>query len=100
MPNPGGSGLGNLDKLMHGAAFFALALTAALAQRPSPRNTWRLTAALLAYGALIEVAQRWIPGRDASGLDLLADAVGTACGLAVAWALRRWGPLRQLPRVT
>ncbi len=62
------------DKAKHFAAFLVLG---ALATRAFPRATsfsrfW----GLLAYGALIEIAQHFVPYREASALDLLADALG------------------------
>ena len=87
--------MGQMDKLMHFSAFLSIAVSAALASGPTRHSAWAIAAALLGYGALIEIAQIWIPGRDASWLDLLADALGIACGLSLAFALRRWGPLRQ-----
>ena len=95
MPDPGGSGVGNLDKLMHFAAFLALSVSANLAAERKRQLAWPLATALLAYGALIEIAQIWIPGRDASWLDLLSDACGIACGVALSRVLLRWGPLRR-----
>ncbi len=90
-PEPAGSGLQHLDKLLHFSAFATLALPSALALAPSRRNTWAVAAALLLYGALIEIVQTYVPGRDASWWDLLADAAGIATGLLLV------GALRQLP---
>ena len=96
MPNPGGSGLGHMDKLMHFAAFFSLALSGAFAWPPRPEPL--LAAACCAAGL-------WRADRDFTDLDTgpampvgptcWADAIGIACGLALARLLRRWGLLRQ-----
>ena len=51
--------------------------------------------ALLAYGIGIEVAQSFLPPREADAMDVLADGVGIALGLAAAWpvaALARQRP--------
>jgi VanZ family protein len=69
------------DKLNHLAAFGALAVTAFLG---FARAWARVGASLLAYGALIELRQAFIPNRSADWEDLLADAVGIALGLALA----------------
>jgi len=69
----------------------------ALASVPGPahatRGAWLAAAALaLGYGVAIEWLQAAVPGRHASGLDVLTDAVGA---LAVPWALasgRLFGP--------
>lgn len=73
------SGLG--DKLDHVLAFAALAASAALAW---PGATVRIAVALVTYGGLIELVQMLVPGRHASLLDLGADAIGVALGLAAA----------------
>jgi hypothetical protein len=49
---------------------------------------------MLAFGGFIELCQRMLSYRSAESLDLLADAVGIAMGLAIAaagaggWSLR------------
>lgn len=77
------------DKANHAIAFCALGLTSRLG---FPGGRWRwvaLMAGLLAVGGLIEVAQHFVPGREADGADLVADALGAGCGLlagaALAW---------------
>ncbi len=35
----------------------------------------------IAYGALDEIHQLWVPGRHADGLDFLADALGVMVGI-------------------
>ncbi len=92
--NPGGSSLEQWDKVLHFSAFCSLALSAALALAPGRRSAWVVIAGLLAYGAFIEVVQAFIPGREASVLDWLADACGIAGGLAAAAVLRRLPVLR------
>lgn len=82
---PRGASLG-WDKLNHAAAFAALAFCASRARL----GTWRSVAAgLLAYGVLIEVVQRFVPGRSGEAVDMLADAVGIAAGLMLAAACAR-----------
>jgi VanZ family protein len=82
------------DKVLHAGAFGVLALLA----------TWALTAGriraatarvLLAaclitvlYGATDEYHQSFVPGRDASAYDLLADAWGA---VGAAGVIRAWG---------
>jgi VanZ family protein len=84
----------NWDKLLHAGAFGALSVLVVWAMtRGRLRSaTWRvLVAAWLittAYGALDESHQFFVPGRQADGADLAADALGA---LAAAGAIRAWG---------
>lgn len=72
------------DKANHAMAFAALAFTSVWAQWPRPRAWLGLVLALLAFGGGIEIAQSFLPPREADWLDLLADGVGIAIGLVVA----------------
>lgn len=73
-----------LDKGRHLAAFAVLAWVAAQGFGSTKATLWRIALALLAYGVLIELVQAQIPGRHASGADVVADALGLALGLAAA----------------
>ena len=77
-------GTGN-DKINHLLAF---AVLAALADGsfpgPGPGRGWAKWASLLGYGLLIEAVQFFLPFREASGWDLLANGAGI--GLYVAGA--------------
>lgn len=79
-------GPGQLDKLAHMLAFFALVLPTALFW---PR--WMASVGLLGvlYGAVIEVVQPYA-GRSAELADLFADGIGVGLGLIVGAGLRRW----------
>ena len=77
------------DKLNHAAAFTALTVVAVFAFPRSWRNLWLLLAALLCFGGAIEIAQSFIPTRNAEWGDLLADAVGTAAGVLAAMLVTR-----------
>lgn len=73
----------SVDKVAHFLAFFVLAMWfAGLYQR---QRYWRVAIGLLAFGILIEVCQRAVGYRSAEWLDVLADMLGIAAGLAVAW---------------
>ncbi len=78
------------DKIEHLLAFGAMASAGALGFAAAGR----VAAGLLGYGVFIELVQLGIPGRDASGADVLADAAGIALGLALVAALRRHWPRR------
>ena len=75
------------DKLQHAVAFLALsAWFLALVERARYRS---VVTAMLAFGALIEVAQYLMPyGRRAEWADMGADALGIAMGLALSLAIR------------
>lgn len=75
------------DKSNHLLAFAALAFTGVWAQWRLPRQWPVLVVALLAYGAGIEVAQSFLPPRSADAADVLADGLGIALGLLLAWPL-------------
>lgn len=82
----GGALLGvGVDKWLHAAGFAALAVSLSASRVARGWRPGRVALAALAVGAAVEVLQWPIPWRDASGLDLLADAVGVAVGLG-AWA--------------
>lgn len=73
------------DKANHALAFAALAFAGVWAWWPRPHQWPWLVAALLAYGGFIEIAQSFLPPREADLMDVLADGVGILLGLAAAW---------------
>ena len=77
------------DKLNHTLAFAALGFSACLGCAGDRRSCLRWSAALLAFGGLIEVLQLFVPGRLCEWGDLLGDAVGIACGTVLATAVLR-----------
>ena len=66
------------DKLNHLAAFAVLYLLLTLAFRGL--KVWTRVLLLMAFAMQIEIVQHFIPGRDFSLLDIVADGVGIACG--------------------
>jgi VanZ family protein len=87
------TGITGLDKAAHFIAYAILALAIALwpgEKRWKSRPFW--TALLVVfltalYGAVDEVHQSFVPGRDASVFDWAADVVGAVAG---TWALVYW----------
>jgi VanZ family protein len=81
------------DKLNHTLAFLALAFAGCDAFPGSMRRLAALVIGLMAFGAAIEVAQHFVPGRSSEWMDWVADCVGIAAGcvaaLATAAAWRR-----------
>ena len=88
------------DKLAHLTVFGLLCLLTLRATHgglrplaPGPA-AWAF-ALVVAWGALDEVHQYFVPGRDASARDVVADALGAALALAV-WAA--WRGTARIPR--
>ncbi len=78
------SGINIWDKFSHSIAFAALALSAALGW-PAKDFMRSVLIPLLIFGVLIEVTQYFIPGREFSLLDMLADTVG----ILIVWIVIR-----------
>ncbi|MGD9954119.1 MAG: VanZ family protein [Burkholderiales bacterium] len=76
------------DKANHAFAFLALALFVDLSF-PDGRFGPAKVAALLAFGVLIEAIQHLLPHREASLLDLVADAAGIALYLPLLAVIAR-----------
>ena len=80
------------DKWVHGVTFAVLALW--FSGQYARRSYWRLIVGLVAFGLLIEMTQRMVSYRTAEWMDLLADLLGLAIGMAIAlagaggWCLR------------
>lgn len=75
----GGSFIGSYDKLVH---FLTYSLFAVLAYRivASGRHYLFVCIGIVTYSGLLEVAQSFVPGREMSALDLLANASGVVLG--------------------
>jgi VanZ family protein len=80
------------DKLAHGAIFYLLALLLDFSFPETGLNGTKIVF-LLAYGALLELAQLATPTREPSFYDLLADAAGIAAYAATVPLARRIPPL-------
>jgi VanZ family protein len=81
-------GIPHADKMAHAVAFAGLSMLAVAAW---PGRWLPVAVGMLGFGAAIEVMQgAFTMARQASWLDLSADAVGIALGLWVGrWALRQ-----------
>lgn len=78
------------DKLNHVSAFLVLTFcgVGAHRRRSGPNRVrvgLRVALGALAFGALIEGVQAFVPGRSSELADLLADAVGILAGGLMAW---------------
>ena len=80
------------DKLMHVAAYGVLGVLAMRAfHGGAGRLRWGASLAAVAltvgYGAIDEVHQSFVPGRDPSGWDVMADFVGAMAAVGVMGTL-------------
>lgn len=68
------------DKVAHLLVFGVLGLLLALSLSPPVVATWwrvlLITALVMAYGVTDELHQYFVPGREASAWDIVADTVG------------------------
>ena len=76
------------DKLLHMVGYAGLGVLALRAfhggfERPRPAPTTYAAVAVILWGVSDEFHQSFVPGRDASAWDVLADAVGFALAFAV-----------------
>ena len=76
------------DKLVHIFAYAVLGAAGAIGY-PKRSMTAILIGGLTALGAAIEIAQLYVPGRDGALLDVAANALGSALGVAGGRWLKR-----------
>ena len=70
------------DKLNHFVAFLVLAILLDLSYPKTPFHNWKF-GSLYIYGVVIELVQWFLPTRDFSVWDIVADT----CGLTIYWLL-------------
>jgi len=76
------------DKLWHALAYLVLYLSGQLADHRHSRYLTRFVL-LLGFSLLIEGLQHFVPNREFSLLDLIANATGLGVGMAVCWLWTR-----------
>ncbi len=84
-------GFEGADKLLHALAYGVLGWLWAWAlggRRPATAAAVGFLAAA-AYGVTDEVHQAFVPSRDASALDWLADAAGAGAGATLWWVRKK-----------
>lgn len=81
------------DKILHLLAFGYLTLALRWAY-PTWATPPRIFCLLFSYGILIEIIQSFIPRRQSSGLDLMADMIGIVVALGGVHLLSRWWPCK------
>lgn len=92
MPVVPGLPSGANDKLLHALGFAVLVVPMTLARPMAAPGIWL---AAVAYGLLIEIVQPYT-GRMSEAADLMADALGAAAGILLAWT---WLALWRMRRV-
>ena len=86
----------NIDKVVHSLVYAALGLAFLFALPPQWRHRQPILAGCAAvffcllYGATDEFHQSFIPGRFASGADLVADTGGGLLAAIGDWRWRQW----------
>lgn len=76
------------DWAAHGAGFLVLGLVLAYCLAGSGlRAVWRSGLVAVVWGAITEAGQNWVPGREASAVDILADAAGGLVGAGIGTAV-------------
>ena len=80
---PGGSqSVEHLDKVVHLLVYYIFAVLG-YRMLANKRHYLYMCFGIVAYSGLIELGQSYIPGREMSMLDLLANIVGVALGALV-----------------
>jgi VanZ family protein len=81
--SPGGNqGVEHLDKVVHLLVYYIFAVLG-YRMLANKRYYFYLCLGIVIYSGLIELGQSYIPGRDMSMYDLLANIVGVALGALV-----------------
>lgn len=78
------------DKIQHLVAYGALAGLTCWAYGAWARRAVVAMAALFVFGVAMEAAQSWVPGRESSLLDVVANTAGIVLGTTLATGLYRW----------
>ena len=82
LPPKSALNLENKDKLSHFFAYVVLSLNTFLLSRISWRKIW-IAIILIGYGFLLEWIQGFVPGRESSVMDGIANSSGVIFGFLV-----------------
>jgi VanZ family protein len=80
--------LNEKDKIGHFVAYTVLTINGLMIRKYQSKKMWLLFAFIL-YGGLMEFLQGFVPGREVSALDLVANTSGVLIGLLFDKVLRR-----------
>jgi len=87
--------VGSHDKSAHFLSYTVFAIFGALIQLPHKRYIL-LCLGVVLYSALMEYGQSFVPNREMSALDFVANSLGVLVGYGLArWFSQRW--LRKAP---
>ncbi len=76
------------DKLEHAAAYAILCVIGVVSY-PRRRTRMALVIGLVACGVALELLQSFVPGREASVADVIANTFGVVIGFAASMLTRR-----------
>jgi len=76
------------DKTLHFSGYALLAILPILGMRRKASALWAAGSMVL-LGLLLELAQNFVPGRSPEVADEVANALGVACGIVIAFPFRR-----------
>ena len=83
--------VGEFDKSAHFLSYTVFALIASLLRLPT-RRFMVLCGGIVLYSGLMEFGQSFVPNREMSFLDFVANSMGVVVGyLASSWLARRAG---------
>lgn len=74
-----GSDIGEYDKLAHFVTYAIFTLLASAVAR-SQKHFVFMCLVIMAYGGILEIGQSFVPGREMSGMDFLANTLGALLG--------------------
>ncbi|MEY4991845.1 MAG: hypothetical protein RI948_718 [Bacteroidota bacterium] len=79
------------DKIGHFIAYATLSVNALLVWRQrTPKFKIGLALTLFGYGLLMEFLQGFVPGREVSAFDLLANSIGVGIGYLLFSRVKRY----------
>jgi VanZ family protein len=85
---PDGSTLPTNDKVGHSLAYLSLSLNLFLLCS-SKSERLKAVLFLISYGVLMEIIQGFIPGRDSSINDMIANSTGIGAGLIIIYFFQK-----------
>jgi len=91
MPPKSGIELGEHDKINHFIAYTVFSLNAGLLTK-NFKNHLMILPLLVLYGLLMEFCQGFVPGREQSWLDALANTTGVGIGFLLTLTYNRLKP--------
>ena len=85
--------LSEKDKIGHFVAYTVLTINGLMIRKYQSKKMWLLFAFIL-YGGLMEFLQGFVPGREVSALDLVANTSGILVGLLLIQSINALGKVK------